>query len=244
MSKKNERAWYTDKELTSMYGKHWKRILGSHLEEKEDREKGQRYKWAFKGEIPTKERYEKGVKEAFTTSVQGCMDEAISLIEDIVGGLDEWANNMPDNFADKKSEIEEAQDAVLDAQSCLEGVSIPEEAGNRTFLNYPYEYPIFRGRPNTSRPQMNGHAISLLEAAKSELEEFSSELDEKLENIDKAEEEPVTVEGVADGATDPEAIVTEDRDEIASCKEEVDSAIQELEEAIGNLEGIDFPRAR
>lgn len=239
-----EKTWYTDKELTAMYGKYWQRIMGSFFEEKEDRGKGQRHKWAFKGEIPTKERYEKRVREAFTVTVQGCVDEAVALVEEIASGLDEWANNMPDNFADKKSEVEDALSTVQDAQSTIEGVSIPEGAANRTFVNYPYEYPVFRGRPNTSRPQMNSHAISLLEAAKSELEQAVQELDDRINDIDEAEENPVTVEGVAEGVSEPEAIVTEDRDDLESEKDEIEYAFQEIEEAIGNLEGIDFPRAR
>lgn len=244
MSKEKERAWYTDKELVAMYGKYWQRILGSFLEEKEGREKGQRHKWAFKGEIPTKEEYEKRVRSTFKVTVQGCIEEATGLVEEIANGLEEWAGNMPENFADKKSEIEDALSTVQDAQSSMENISIPEAAGNREFVNYPYEYPIFRGRQNTSRPQMNSHAISLLEAAKGELEEAVGELDERISAIDEAEENPVAVEAVANGTADPDAVVTEDRDELESEKEEIEQAVQEIEEAISNLEGIDFPRAR
>lgn len=244
MSAKKERAWYTDKELVAMYGKYWQRVLGSFLEEKEGREKGQRHKWAFKGEIPTKEEYEKRVKMAFKVTVQGCVEEATGLVEEIASGLEEWAENMPENFADKKSEIEDALSTVQDAQSSLENISLPESAENREFVNYPYEYPVFRGRPNTSRPQMNSHAISLLEAAKSELEEMISELDERISAIDEAEENPVTVGAVAEGVAEPDAMVTEDRDDMESEKGEIEQAVQEIEEAIGNLEGIDFPRAR
>lgn len=240
MSKTSERVWYTDKELTAMYGKYWQRILGSYLEEKEGREKGQRHKWAFKNEIPTKEEYDKKVRSAFTTSVQGCIEEATGLLEEIASGLEDWASNMPDNFADKKSEIEDALSMVQEAQSSCESISLPEGVGDRQFVNYPYEYPIFRGRQNTSRPQMNSHAISLLQAVEAELDEANNELLERITEIDDEQKEPSTVEG----KKETDADFDDDRDELESTRSEIECAIDEIQEVITTLEGIDYPRAR
>lgn len=245
MAGTKEKTWYTKAQLREMYDGWWATIISHLLEQQPERKKGALKKFAFKGEPLTKEQYNEMRVKRFTTSIGSAVSEAESLVEEMKGELEEWAENMPENFEEKKSEIEEASSVLDSALNSIQSADLHEFCETYSYYDTPYQYPIFRGRRNMSRPQRNAHAIGLLEAAKGALEEVMQECQERIDAIAEAEENPVTVEAAAE-STEKFGGMFDDKtaDELEEIRSSAESSMTELENAIGELEGVDFPRAR
>lgn len=245
MTETKEKTWYSKAQLQKMYDGWWPKIISHLLENKEGRKKGELKKFAFKGEPPTKEQYNAMRVKQFTTTVGNAVGEAESLVEEMKGELEEWAENMPENFADKKSEVEEAAYTLDSALNSIQSVDLHEFCETYSYYDTPFQYKMFRGRPNMSRPQRNANAIGLLEAAKGVLEEIVQECEERITEIEESEENPATVEA---GAERPEQLGgmfdDKNKEELEDIKSSAESSVTELENAISELENVDFPRAR
>lgn len=245
MTETKEKTWYTKAQLKEMYDGWWATIISHLLELQPDRKKGALKKLAFKGEPPTKEQYNEMRVSKFTTNIGDAVSEAESLVEEMKGELEEWAENMPENFTDKKSEVEDASYVLDSALDSIQSVALHEFCETYSYYDTPFQYKMFRGRPNISRPQRNAHAIGLLEAAKCTLEDVVNECQERIDDIAEAEENPVTVQAAAEnpekfgGMFDDKTV-----DELEDIKSSAESSVSELENAISELESVDFPRAR
>lgn len=242
MSEVEEKTWYSKAQLKEMFDGWWPNIISHVLTQKPDRKKGQLKKYAFITEPPTKEQYNLMRIKQFTRSIGDAVGEAESIVEEMKNELEEWAENIPENFEEKKSEIEEAGYMLDSALNNIQSVDLHEFCESYEFYCTPYQYPVFRGRPNMSRRQRNSHALELLELAKSTLEDVTNEMQERIDALEQWNDEPVAIE-LAKEDTEKYSGAFEEKtaDELEEIKDSAESSINELENAIGELENVEYP---
>lgn len=122
------------------------------------RKEQQKYTW--NGPAPTKEEAEVLKAKYFTTSLEDLVGGAFSDIEELANEMQEWYDNMPENFqdGDKGSEVQEAQDAL----SNIQAIDIPEKAGTIRVMFVPAE-------EISSRQDRGSDAAARLQVAADEL---------------------------------------------------------------------------
>lgn len=118
--------------LRNTYGSHAWSYLRDYLKAlPRERKKPQKYIWSRTA--PTVEEAAELRVKHFTTTLADLVSDAFSEIESLAGEMQEWYDNMPENFqqGDKGSEVEEAKDA-------LENISTVELSGEAAKLTTVY----------------------------------------------------------------------------------------------------------
>lgn len=128
--------------LRKEYGPHsWNYLAG--LLNILPRARKEQQKYAWKGAAPTKEEADVLKAKYFTTTLDDLVGGAFSDLEELANEMQEWYDNMPENFqnGDRGSEVQDTQDTL----SNIVSVEIPEKAATIKVMYIPAEDISSRG---------------------------------------------------------------------------------------------------
>ncbi len=112
----------TLKKLNSVYGPHARSILRDHLEQlPRERKRGTVTSFKILKPLPPLADFIELRRKQFTSTVDGLLDDAFGAFEEMAGELQEWYENLPEQFqeAEKGCQLQEVQEV-------LEGLVRPE----------------------------------------------------------------------------------------------------------------------
>jgi hypothetical protein len=156
---KTDKKPFTRVFLRNNYGSHAWTYLRDYLKPL-PRAKKEQQKYVWSREAPTAEEATELRNKHFTTTLEELASDAFSEIESLSGEMQEWYDNMPENFqqGDKGSEVEEAKDALENIST----VELSGEAAKLTTVYIPAENIESRGdRINDCVSRLN-HAAETL----------------------------------------------------------------------------------
>lgn len=159
--------------------------------------------------------------------VVSTLSAAYSDMQSIRDELDDWYNNLPENFqsGDKGSAIEEAKSAL--DQNVDDEPTIPEKAADR-------DVSYFEWGGRIGRPKRRDNAVSMIDGAIESLSEYRDELSAIVYTTCPKCGHELTMD---DDSTKPE-LSEQDRDQLVG---ELDELIDKLENDKAEWEAVEFP---
>lgn len=162
------------------------------------------------------------------STVADAVSTAFSEIESIKDELQEWYDNLPENFQNGSK-----GEALQEAISALEGASEPEAPD--CVASDSLTYAEYHGR--IGRPKRRDTAVNMLDAAVSTAQEQLDAL-QALEYSDEGRLIGEDGEPVADDYATDNPLEESDRDSNVS---DLETFISECEDAKGEWENVEFP---
>ena len=120
--------------------------------------------------------------EQFNGSVMSAVDDACSIAEELRDELQEWYDNLPENFQNG-SKGEALQEAIYNLEEFIDGKDEPVEAAVGE-IKVSFEYPALARR--ASRADRLEPAIDMLDKARDAVEEYRDVLEEERDAFEKA----------------------------------------------------------